>query len=352
MPPRETRTAKQARGAARAFWIWMAVAILILAALVMAAVALSEVFTNDAHWKLVNSTHVVSRHSDADVEIRNGSDFVLHNRILDGFEHIVYEKITLNPTFGPTGPDLLFGDAGATYTRLQAFFAIGLRVWGREFFDFGFPFTTGGLFGEPGLAVLVGSFATWVHGVIILPGPGILILSDETTKENIKSLDPAESMHRLTKLEPRSFDYKAASGLKDGQAKHLAKKYLKGAHGFVAQEVGSAIPQAVHSTWDYMPEEYRTGNDRLSLIDYNTILTELVAAYQAMWANGVLTAAEVEMGQDERRRAPPQRLPIAACFNSTTYPAPREKARCICGLQRCGPPQTCVGLARACGVSV
>lgn len=329
-------------------WTWLCV-LLILAAFVMSIIALILVHEIDAHWDKVNETHIVSRAEDADVEIRDGSDFILHNRILDSFAHVVYEKIILDPFFGPEGPDLLFGDPGATYTRLQAFSAIGFRVWDRFFIPFlPFPFTPVGLFGESALAVVIGDFATWIHGPIIGSGPAILLLSDESAKENIQSLDPAKSLVGVSKLEPRSFDWKGASSAEvGGKITERVKAHAQGMHGFVAQEVGAIVPGAVHSTSDYLPEDTDfSQHPPIELLDFNAIVTELVGAVQSLWANGVIGSAQ--------GLSPPDRLGISACFNATNFPGQREKARCICETQRCGtariPNEACLGVEQACGV--
>ncbi len=320
-------------------------ACVILALLAIAIAALALTLTEDAHWEAVNETHVVSRKDGADIEIRDGSNFILHDSIIDSFTHFVYQKITLDPAFGPSGPDLLFGDPGATYARLQAFSAIGFRVWDRFFIPIGGIFDAVGLFGEPALAVVIGDFANWIHGPIIGTGPAILIISDADAKENIKSLDAGRALDMVSNLEPRSFDWKGSTtaGLSAGE-----KAQMTGIHGFVAQEVGSVIPAAVHQTTDYLADDFDTTKfPAQSLMDYNSLIVELVGAVQSLWGNGVTTTGDTLMA-DHANLA----VNMTDCFNTTRYATPRAKGRCICKAKRCGPDPAnpkCLAVDRACG---
>jgi hypothetical protein len=309
--------------------------------------------TTDVHWEAANETHIMPRKDNVDVEVGKGGNLIVHDSILDSFTHYVYQKITLDPIFGPEGPDLLFGDPGATYARLQAFYALGFRVWDRSFIPIGGPFQSNGLFGQDALAIVIDTFVTWVHGPIIGTGPAIMVISDESVKENVKSLDPAASLSNVAGLEPRSFDYKDAS---QGSATIHAKvkKQMTGLHGFIAQEVDTVIPAAVHSTADYLDgsTNSETGPS-MSLLDYNAIITELVGAVQSLWANGVLNAASVFDQMDNGGAVGQQ---IAPCFNTTNYPTTRTRARCICNLKQCGKSAPnapinikCLDLAAACG---
>lgn len=320
----------------------------ILALMAIAIAALALTLTDDAHWEGVNETHVVSRKDGADIEIRDGSNLILHDSIIDSFTYFVYQMITLAPAFGPEGPDLLFGDPGATYARLQAFTAIGFRVWDRVFIPIGGIFASNGLFGEDALAIVIADFANWIHGPIIGTGPAILIISDENAKENVKSLSAEVALHKVAGLDPRSFDYKGASS---AGVKADLKAQMTGLHGFIAQEVAKSIPDAVHITTDYLPDDFDT--DKFppeALLDPFGILVEVVGALQAMWANGVITAGEFLIAS-----GPPGNSNIAPCFNATRYPTGRDKGRCICEAQKCGqnspppPSPQCLAMMRACG---
>ncbi len=339
--PSLTKEEKRQRGR---FWRWGCIfLILVLMGLAIAALVLT--LTEDAHWTFDEDDDVIkSRHDGADVEVMDGGNLIIHNRIIDSGEHTAYEKITLDPAFGPSGPDLLFGAANATYTRIQAFFAIGFRVWDRlpgNFIPIGGIFAANGLFGEDALSVVIGNFATFIHGPIIGTGPAILIISDEDAKENIQSLDSAELLGNVARLEPRSFDWKGAS---ENFLTAKQKASMEGVQGFVAQEVSAVLPRAVHTTSDYLPTG--TGLVSQSLMDYNYITTQLVGAVQAMWANGVNTAGDSAMVGPQAERD------IAPCFNATAYPTERQKARCICNTQTCGAnptTPTCKATTRACG---
>lgn len=332
----------------KAFLRWGCV-LLILAAIGVAIAALVYAMTDDAHWQFIDEERIVSRHDGADVEVKEGGNLVVHNAIIDSNEHTVYEKITLNPLFGPEGPDLLFGAANATYARLQAFYALGFRVWDRSFIPIGGIFASNGLFGEDALAVVYDTFANWFHGPIIGTGPAILVISDENAKENIKSLDVSKSLGNIAHLEPRSFDWK---GAKSEEAVKLPVKMragMKGVHGFVAQEVGAVIPSALYSTSDYLPEG--TNFPPQALMDYNAIIVELVGAVQSLWSNGVILS-----GKAATAGGPVRDLPITPCFNTTVFPTPRDKARCICSTMQCGlgnpnAPlnEKCLDVAAACG---
>jgi hypothetical protein len=315
--------------------------------------ALISTLTTDVHWQAANATHIMPQKEGVDVEVGEGGDLIIHESIIDSFTHYVYQMITLDPIFGPEGPDQLFGDPGVAYARLQAKFALGFRVWDRNFIPIGGPFQPNGLFGEDALAVAIDTFVTWIHGPIIGTGPAIMVISDKSVKENIKSLDPAAALANVAGLEPRSFDYKDVShGSASIHAK--VKKQMTGLHGFIAQEVNAVVPTAVHSTADYLADNTNAGKEPpMSLLDYNAIITELVGAVQSLWANGVLNAASVFDQLDNGGAAGEL---IAPCFNTTNYPAPRDKARCICANVRCGtlnpnqrPNFNCLGVENACG---
>jgi hypothetical protein len=330
------------------FWKWGCI-LLILAAIGVAIAGLVYAMTDDAHWQFIDEERIVSRHDGADVEVKEGGNLVIHDAIVDSNEHTVYEKITLDPFFGPEGPDLLFGAANATYARLQAFYALGFRVWDRFFIPIGGIFASNGLFGEDALAVVFDTFANWFHGPIIGTGPAILVISDEGAKENIKSLDSGVALDKVSKLEPRSFDWKGATSEDAAKLPVKMRNGMKGVHGFVAQEVGSVIPSAVHSTLDYLPEG--TEFPPQALMDYNAIIVELVGAVQSLWSNGVILA-----GRTATANGPVRDLPITPCFNTTNFPTPRDKARCICSTMQCGlgNPNApinvkCLDVAAACG---
>lgn len=324
----------------KSFWRWGCL-LLLLATLAVAIAALAYAMSDDAHWMFVDKERIVSRHDGADVEVKEGGNLVVHNSIVDSYAHTVYEKIVLDPLFGPEGPNLLFGAANATYTRLQAFYALGFRVWDRFFIPLGGIFASNGLFGEDGLAVALDTFANWIHGPIIGTGPGLLILSDEDAKENVKSLDSGVALGKVSKLEPRSFDWKGAKS--ESAAKLPAKTLdsMTNVHGFVAQEVGAVVPSAVRSTTDFLPDDTELAPQ--ALMDYNALIVELVGAVQSLWANGVIVAS--------RGMGPVNTQPFSPCFNATTYHTPRAKARCICTTMRCGPSgnQACADVVNACG---
>ena len=336
------------------FWKW-AIILLFLLVATTGVVALVVALTDDAHWSYDEGAGTItSRHDGADVEVKEGGDLVVHNSIVDSFLHTVYEKITLDPIIGPEGPDLLFGAANATYARLQAFYAIGFRVWDRSFIPIGGIFASNGLFGEDGLAVALDTFANWIHGPIIGTGPGILVISDEAAKENVKSLDAGRALGMVSKLEPRSFDWKGAKSAEAAKLSVKMRSDMKNVHGFVAQEVGAAIPSALHSTADYLPAD--TGLTPQALMDYNALTVELVGAVQSLWANGVITAAQAHVQGQTQTQDQGQPTDIEECFARRDLP--RDTARCICAVQRCGPQgsklppppsPTCLALFRACG---
>ena len=320
------------------FWKWGCI-LLIFVAVGLSTAALVFAMSEDAHWQYdADTARITSRHNGTDVEIKEGGNLVVHGNIVDNFEHIIYEKIVLNPLFGPEGPDLLFGAADATYTRLQAFFAVGIRVWSRSFIPIGGVFAPNGLFGEDALAIMVGSFATWIHGPIIGTGPAVLVISDANAKENVRPLDPQVALDKIARLEPRSFDWKGAKSAAAGKLAAQTRRSMLNVHGFVAQEVGAVIPSAVHNTNDYLPEG--TSLTPQALMDYNAIVVELVGAVQSLWANSV-TAAALHVVDDN----------IRPCADGVQYPTQRSKARCICEAIHCGPTPTptCTAVLNACG---
>ena len=90
--PHRHRHAHDARG----FW-WWGMVILAITALVISIVALVFAMTDDAHWIFSKQKNIItSRYDGADVEVREGSDLLIHNQILDGL-YAVYERITLVP---------------------------------------------------------------------------------------------------------------------------------------------------------------------------------------------------------------------------------------------------------------
>jgi hypothetical protein len=332
----QTRAHKKTANRQCNFWTWgIIMLILILVGVAITAIALA--LTN-AHWSYDSDLDRIStRHAGADVEVKDGGNLVVHNSIVDSFEHTIYEKIILSPFFGPEGPDLLFGAANATYARLQASYAIGLRIWDRAFIPIGGVFASNGLFGEDGLAVALDTFVNWFHGPIIGTGPGILVISDKNAKENIESLDPRVALKNVAQLEPRSFDWKGARSAAGATLPIKRKMAMLGVHGFIAQEVGVAIPHAVHSTSDYLPEGKEFTPQ--ALMDYNAIVVELVGAFQSLWANGVISAAQ----------SGTQLPTVQRCLNNST--TPRETARCICNTIACSSSASpsCLSIARACG---
>lgn len=277
-----------------------------------------------------------SSEDSTEVEIKDGNDLSIFGGLLHkatGVTHSLIQRANFKPALNAEDPVLfpaglmqVFGSraADALYTSMQAFRGIGLWVADRGMALGALDpliFSPVGLFQENGLVMYLGSFATWIHGPLIIGGP-MATPSDVKLKQNITSLDAPLCLGAVSRLEPRSYTWKA-NGVQE--------------RGFVAQEVQAVVPEAVESASKYLGGE-KMADDTL-LLKRDELLPDIVGAIQALWSNGVVTAAETH-------------APSASCLSSNND-SPRAAARCVCLLAStliCADDQSCVRVQRACGM--
>jgi len=292
-------------------------------------VALKE----DALWQR-DGTVTQSIEESTEVEIKAGNDLSIFGSLIHkalGVTHSVIARVNYKPVLNALDPSVfqaglmqIIGSRAtdALYTSMQAFRGIGLWVADRNMLPGSLDpdiFSPVGLFQEPGLVMFLGSFATWLHGPFIVGGP-ILTPSDASLKQNITSLDTPSCLAAVSHLEPRSYTWKA-SGMQ--------------ARGFVAQEVQAVLPGAVGSSSTYLGD---SAGEKL-LLNRDEMLPDIVGAIQALWSNGVITAAETH-------------APSATCLSANSD-SPRAAARCVCTLAPtliCAEDASCVRVQRACGM--
>ncbi len=208
---------------------------------VVAIVAL--VFASDTFWIRDEVTdNIISRNSNADVEIRAGNNFIIHDKLLHSGTNVMAEKISFTPVLpiGPTGDDLVFGDQGVTYSRLQAGLAIGFRLGTNSFLT-----PPGILLGEPDLKVLIEPFGVHIASILI-PFFGIFIPSDERIKTNITDMNVTEAMVNIMSLRPRTYYY--TDTWHEMLGEETVESRGEKRRGFIAQEVENVLPHSVKQT--------------------------------------------------------------------------------------------------------
>ncbi len=262
--------------------VWCIVILWALAVTAAAIVALVFAVTNQ-HWRFDDLTnHLVSRHQDIDVEVRAGSDLIVHDRVLHSGTDVMLDKVFLSPTLQlfPPGQDLLFGDRSVPYSRLQAGLAIGLRLGTDSVLT-----PPGILFGEDGLKVLVEPFGVHVASAFF-PVVGVFVPSDARIKTDVRHMDGAEALRNVLALRPRTYHY--TDEWYDGVLHATAEERAVRRRGFVAQELRRVLPNSVRNT------TYLLGGkmvDDFMDVRKEDIVTDVVGALQLMLCMDVLDVA-------------------------------------------------------------
>lgn len=224
------------------FWRWLWI-LFVIGGVIVAIVALVNSLS-DGHWKKDDMTgNIISKSDNADVEIRNGNDFIFHDKILHSGINTAIEKldnfIPIIP-FLPNGDDFIFGDQQVVYTRLQAGLAIGFRLGSQATFPLLF---------EPGLQVLIQPFGVHISSPFFSP-IGTFVASDERVKKNISNMDIKEGILNVIKLQPKTYyyvdEFYEALGLNSDDG--LSQEQKPKRRGFISQQVETILPNSVRET--------------------------------------------------------------------------------------------------------
>lgn len=298
-------------------WILWAIALTV-------AVIVALVFAADFHWERDSITsNIISKHTNADVEVRSGNDLVVHNRIIHSGSDVMAEKITFSPpVFFPTGDDFVFGDQNIAYARLQAGLAIGFRLGT-------FSGIAPGMFLQPDLKVLIEPAGVHISS-FLFPFFGIFIPSDERIKTNITDMDSVQALRNVLSLRPKTYYYEdwwyEQLGEDDDQFSKPKRR------GFVAQDVEKVLPNSVKeinmALNGKMTEDFRD-------LRKEDLVTEVVSAVQHIYYESVLETAytvfypgdpfsQVNGGNSIPTWAEPGR----ACFNATF--SSQIQVECVC----------------------
>lgn len=315
-------------------WLWCCVACALIAALVVGIIAL--VLATPVLWTQEDDGTILS--AQGDVEIRNGSKFIVHDDILHSGNHTMLQKIDFSPVFpiGPDGYNFIFGDQAVPYARVQARFAIGFRLGEDSFLS-----PDNFLFGEDGLKFLISTLGVHVNSVFV-PFFGVFVPSDERIKTNVTNMNTTQALQNVLSLRPRTYRYTEEWYAALGE--NTEEERGEDRRGFVAQEVEDILPHSVRSTTMSLNGELV---DDFRDLRKEDIVTEVVGALHEIHYNRIIETAyntlmfaDLQAQIDQQKDQPPWIPLLQDCTRVVLDP--QDRALCICTMIDALP---CVGIS-------
>lgn len=303
-------------------WWWCCGCLAVTTALVLSIVAIVCVFrvpwTQDTKGGTILS-------KEGNVEIMEGFNLTIHENIIHSGEDIMARKLNFTPEFplGPTGSNFIFGDQNIPYARLQAEFAVGIRLGTDSFLT-----PPDILFGEDGLKFLVEPLGVHVASVFI-PFFGVFIPSDERIKTNITTMNTTRALQNVLSLRPTTYRY--TEEWYNALGETTEEERGEDRRGFIAQEVEQILPHSVRETTMYLGGEYV---DDFRDLRKEDIVTEVVGALHEIHNNRIIESAynalmfeSLQSQIDQNKEQAPWVPAFQFCLNNVS---PQDKSLCIC----------------------